>query len=99
MAYVILAVLAGICAAILISIIRARARYKLFVFMLLLENEERGGEKFLKISYGADPHELERLLKSMVKGGLLEEQNSSYRLTPNGLHYARQVRKKIVHRR
>jgi DNA-binding PadR family transcriptional regulator len=94
MGYVILTLLAGTCAAILLSIIRARGRYKYLVLMLLLENWERGGN-YLKISFGKDPEELAKVLNMMVRQGYLEEKVRHFRLTPKGIELAIKLRKQL----
>jgi hypothetical protein len=101
MYYIIIGVIAVICIALYISIVNQRAKNKMAVLMLLLENEERSSGDYMVICYGRDSAALDRLLKSMVRQGLLDEvaivrDKSSaqpvYKLTREGYRFAIQLR-------
>ena len=101
MTYLGIGVLAVVCIALCISILNQRAKNKLAVLMLLLENEERSSGDHMVICYGRDSAAVDKLLKSMVRQGLLEEaaivrdKNSSqpiYKLTREGYLYAVKLR-------
>ena len=101
MMYLGIGVLTAVCIALYISILNQRAKNKLAVLMLLLENEERSSGDHMVICYGRDSAAVDRLLKSMVRQGLLEEavvvhdnvsSKPAYKLTREGYLYAVKLR-------
>lgn len=112
MLYLLIGVLASICIALYISIIRTRAKNKLQILMLLLAHEENGCDGYMEISHTKDPRAARRLLHTMVKEGHLDQRimvdvtaprrmhvRELYRLTPGGSKFAKQIKANFLRRR